>query len=47
MPKFGKPVDQEDGRLMSQNNHLLGVWMPGSFINQRLGKTCKQSKKTI
>ena len=21
---FGKPTDQEDGRLMSQNNHLMG-----------------------
>ena len=47
MTKFGKPVDQEDGRLMSQNNHLLGVWMPGSVMNQRLGDMCKQSKRTI
>ena len=23
------------GRLMSQNNHLIGVWMPGSFIEYR------------
>lgn len=28
----GKPVDQEDGRLMSHNSHFEGVWMPGSFI---------------
>ena len=29
-------ADQEDGRLMSQNNRLVGVWTPGSFIKQRL-----------
>ena len=28
---FGKPADQEDGRLMSQSNHLVRVWMPSSF----------------
>ena len=32
---FRKSADWEDGRLMSQNNHLIGVWMPGSFIEQR------------
>ena len=32
---FRKPADQEDGRLMFQNNHLFGVWMPGSFMDQR------------
>ena len=30
-----KPSDQEDGRLVPQNNHLIRVWMPGSFIYQR------------
>ena len=35
MTLFGKPADREDGRLAPQNNHLLGVWMPGSFIDQR------------
>ena len=35
MTLFGKPADREDGRLAPQNNHLLGVWMPGSFIHQR------------
>ena len=29
---IGEPADQEDGRLAPQNNHLLGAWMPGSFI---------------
>ena len=28
----GKP---EDGRLAPQNNHLFGVWMPGSLLDQR------------
>ena len=27
--------DQEDGKLMSQNSHLVRVCMPGSFIEQR------------
>ena len=32
---FRKPADEEDGRLMSQNNHLVRVLVPGSFIGQR------------
>ena len=33
---FSRKLDDlEDGRLMSQNNHLVGVWMPGSFMVQR------------
>ena len=35
MTLFRKPSDQEDGRLAPQNNHLIGIWMPGSFIDQR------------
>ena len=31
----------EDGRLMPQNNHLIWVWMPGSFIEQRSGEVRK------
>ena len=27
--------DQEDGRLMSQNNHFISVWMPGAFIGHK------------
>ena len=27
--------DLEDHWLAPQNNHLIGVWMPGSFIDQR------------
>ena len=34
---FRKPADWEVGRLMSQHNHLVGVWMPGSFMDQRWG----------
>ena len=34
---FGKPADREDSRLKSQNNHLIRVWMPVSFIEQRGG----------
>ena len=34
---FRKPEDREEGRLKSQNNHLIGVWMPVSFIVQRGG----------
>ena len=37
MTLFGKLADREDDRLMSQNNHLIGVWMPDSFIKQREG----------
>ena len=37
MTLFGKPAGREDGRLKSQNNHLIGVWMPVSFIAQRGG----------
>ena len=36
MALFRKPADPEDGRLMSQNNHLPWVWMPASLMNQRL-----------
>ena len=30
-----KAADREDGRLVPQNNRLITVWMPGSFIDQR------------
>ena len=44
---FRELVDQEYGRLISQNNHLVWVWMPGSFMNQRWREVRKQSKKAI
>ena len=37
MTLFGKPADQENGRLASLKSHLIGVWMPVSFIAQRRG----------
>ena len=30
----GKPASWEDSRLISQNKHLIGVWMPVSFIEE-------------
>ena len=33
MTLFRNLAYREDGRLMSQSNHLVGVWMPGSFID--------------
>ena len=33
MTLFRELADQEDGRLMSQNNQLVGAWMPGSFMD--------------
>ena len=38
---IGKPADGEDGRLAPQSSHLLGVWMPGSFIEMRGGEDAK------
>ena len=35
MTLFGNLADLEDDRLISQNNHLIGVWMPGSFTEHR------------
>ena len=47
MPLFRKLADREDGRLMSQNNHLVSFCMPGSFIEQRRGGVKKQSIKAF
>ena len=30
-----EPADREDGKLVPQNNHLLGVWVLVSFKDQR------------
>ena len=38
MTVIRKPSDQEDGRLMSQNSYLIGVWMPVSFIEHGAGE---------
>ena len=37
MTLFQKFTDQEDGTPMSQNNQMVEVWMPGSFIEHRVG----------
>ena len=44
---FGKLVDGEDGKLMFENNHLVGPWMSGSFMDQRWGEVREQNIKTI
>ena len=35
---FGKPADQEDGGLTSPQNHIIRVWIPVSFTEQRRGE---------
>ena len=42
---IGEPADQEDGRLGLQNNHLIEVWMPDSFIDQREGSNKELKSK--
>ena len=42
MTLFGKPADQEDGRLMSQNNHLTGS---GCQFLKREGEEMRQYKR--
>ena len=44
---FRKPAGSEDGKLMSANNHLVGVWMPGSFVDQRWGRWNKVKRSLI
>ena len=38
MTLFGQLADHEDNRQPSQNNHIIKVWIPGSFIEQRAGR---------
>ena len=44
-------ADGEDGRLVSQNNHLVRAWLPGSCMDPRWGqvrgKVRKSTTKTI
>ena len=35
---FWKPADTEDGSLTSQNDHLVRVWILGSFMDQTWGR---------
>ena len=44
MTLFREPADQEDSRLMCLNNHLIGIWMPVSFIELR-GKGTEVKQK--
>ena len=32
---YSKPPDQNDSRVVSQNNCLVKAWLPGSFMDQR------------
>ena len=32
---------------MSQNNHLLGIWLPDSLVEKNGGEAKKESKKVI
>ena len=41
----GEPADLEDHWLAPQNNHLIGVWMPGSFVDQRERSNVVQRSK--
>ena len=36
---------QEEDRLAPQNNHLIGVWMPCAFIDQRGTKVKRQDRE--
>ena len=47
MTLFGELTDQKDGRLTSQNSHLVGVWMSGSLSDQRLGELRKQNNHLL
>ena len=37
MTLLGKPADQEDGRLLSQNNHLTGTLSARFFSRTEMG----------
>ena len=38
---FWKLADGAGGRLILQKNHLIWVWMLGSFIEQRVKEMCR------
>ena len=42
---FRKPADGKDGRLVSQNSHLIKAWLPDSFIEK--GKGGEEVKSNI
>ena len=41
---FGKLADWEEGRLMSQNNHIIGVWVPFFFSLEKRRKGGEEVK---
>ena len=45
MTLFRKPADREDGRLMSHNSHLVGVWIPSSFVEPEREVVKNKSQK--
>ena len=44
-----EPADREDGKLVPQNNHLIGVWMPGCYLwserEKQWGTKVKKQKR--
>ena len=40
-------LTEEDGRLIPQNNHFIGVWMLGSFIDQGRGRGGNKVKRPL
>ena len=47
MTLFRKLADREEGRLMSQNNHVVGAWIPGSSIEPERSSKELKSKGRI
>ena len=47
MTLFRKPADREDGRLISQSNHLVRVWMPVSFMDSERERERERSKEEL
>ena len=39
---FGKLADREEGRLLSQNNHIIGVWVPFFCFLKKEGKEVRK-----
>ena len=46
MTLFRKPADREDGRLISQSNHLVRVWMPVSFMDSEREREREKQRGT-
>ena len=46
MTLFRKPANREDGRLISQSNHLVRVWMPVSFMDSEREREREKQRGT-